>query len=80
MENRPGLLERWSVDTWLDAVAAGYGVGVTSEATAYHHGRSVVSFRQITDRPQVPVRLVWRRDQEPTGMNRLVKEVTKLYE
>lgn len=76
---QPKFLERSNVNTWLDAIAAGYGVGITSEATAYHHGRSGVSFRPVKDGPSLKVRLVWRRDDRPAGLGDLINDVTRLY-
>lgn len=78
-DTQPEFLERSGVDTWLDAIAAGYGVGVTSEATAYHHGRSGVSFRPVKDAPSLAVQLIWRRDQQPAGLNDLIDDVRTLY-
>lgn len=75
----PAFIERSSVDTWLDAIAAGQGVGITSVATAYHHGRSGVSFRPVKDSANLTVRLIWRRDHEPPGLRYLTNDIRQLY-
>ncbi|WP_256839881.1 LysR family transcriptional regulator [Ornithinimicrobium faecis] len=77
--HQPQFIESSDVDTWLDAIAAGRGVGTTAEATAHHHPRPGVHYRLIKDGPRIPVRLVWRRDEEPTGLVELVDAVTRLY-
>jgi len=78
--SRPaGFLEATDVDSWLDAIAAGRGVGTTAEATAHHHGRPGVAYRPITDGPRIPVRLAWWRDDRPTGLRELVDAATALY-
>lgn len=72
-------LESTDVDHWLDAIAAGRGVGTTAEATAHHHSRHGVTFRPVKDGPRVPVRLAWWRDSVPSGLGDLVDAVTRLY-
>lgn len=75
----PQFLEVSEVDTWLDAIAAGRGVGTTAEATAHHHPRRGVTYRRVKDGPRIPVRLVWWRDEEPAGLPELIDAVTQLY-
>ncbi|MFT3662181.1 MAG: LysR family transcriptional regulator [Gordonia sp. (in: high G+C Gram-positive bacteria)] len=75
----PTFAEATDVDTWLDAIAAGRGVGTTAEATADHHPRPGVAYRPINDGPRIPVHLVWRRDERPTGLSQLIDMVTALY-
>ncbi|OAB88760.1 LysR family transcriptional regulator [Janibacter melonis] len=72
-------LESTDVDHWLDAIAAGRGVGTTAEATEHHHSRHGVTFRPVKDGPRVPVRLAWWRDSVPSGLGDLVDAVTRLY-
>ena len=57
----PTFIESADVDSWLDAIAAGRGVG------------------PLKDGPRIPVRLVWRRDARPPGLDDLVHTVTELY-
>lgn len=76
---RPRFVESTDVDSWLDAIAAGRGVGTTAEATAHHHPRPGVSYRPITDGPRIAVRLAWWDDHRPDGLGDLVDAVTRLY-
>jgi DNA-binding transcriptional LysR family regulator len=78
-DHLPRFLESNDVDSWLDAIAAGRGVGITAEATAHHHPRPGVTYRPIKDGPRIPVKLVWWSDHRPTGLHDLVDAVTQLY-
>lgn len=78
-EHPPRFIESTDVDSWLDTIAAGRGVGTTAEATAHHHMRSGVSYRPIKDGPRIPVRLAWWHDHRPHGLADLVDAVTRLY-
>lgn len=73
------FIESGDVDSWLDVIAAGRGVGTTAEATAHHHLRPGVTYRPIKDGPRVPVRLAWWRDHRSDGLGDLVDAVTRLY-
>lgn len=75
----PAFVESTDVDSWLDAIAAGRGVGTTAQATADHHPRPGVTYRPIKDGPRIAVRLVWLRDARPPGLDELVHTVTELY-
>lgn len=78
-DHAPRFVESFDVDSWLDAIAAGRGVGTTAEATAHHHPRPGVTYRPVKDGPRIPVRLVWWRDHQPTGLADLVDAATQLY-
>lgn len=78
-DRRPRFVESTDVDSWLDAIAAGRGVGTTAEATAHHHLRPGVTYRPIKDGPRIPVRLAWWHDHRPPGLGDLVDAVTRLY-
>jgi DNA-binding transcriptional LysR family regulator len=78
-DHPPRFIESTDVDGWLDAIAAGRGVGTTAEATAHHHPRPGVTYRPIKDGPRIPVRLAWWRDHHPNGLSDLVDAVTQLY-
>lgn len=78
-DHTPRFIESTDVDTWLDAIAAGRGVGTTAEATAHHHPRPGVTYRPIKDGPRIAVRLAWWRDNQPNGLRDLVDAVTQLY-
>lgn len=67
------------VDEWLDAIAAGEGVGTTSEATRAHYPRPGVTYRLIADGPRIPVSIAWRTDDPPPSVHSLVDLTTKLY-
>lgn len=72
-------IEAPNADAWFDLIAAGRGVGTTSEATAHHHPRPEITYRPIKDGPRIPVRLIWWRDHRPAGLDDLVSAVTELY-
>lgn len=78
-ERSPRFVESSDVDSWLDAIAGGRGVGVTADATAHHHPRPGVSYRPIKDGSRIPVRLMWWRDERPPRLADLVDAVTRLY-
>lgn len=68
-----------SVDGWLDAITAGRGVGVSTEATSHHHQRAGVRYRLIEDAPPVGVYLAWHRGDSIPGLERLREALTSLY-
>jgi DNA-binding transcriptional LysR family regulator len=76
---QPKFIESADVDTWLDAIAAGRGVGTTADATAHHHRRAGVTYKPIKDGPRIAVRLAWWHDQRPHGLDDLIDVVTRLY-
>lgn len=78
-DHQPDLVEVSDVDGWLDAIAAGRGVGTTAQATAHHHPRPKVVYRPVKDGPRIPVRLAWWQDNPPTGLHDLIDAVTRLY-
>ncbi|GJJ18604.1 LysR family transcriptional regulator [Mycolicibacterium mageritense] len=78
-EHQPKFIESTNIDSWLDAIAAGRGVGTTAEATAHHHPRPGVIYRPIKDGPRIAVRLVWRHDDRPDGLDDLIDAITRLY-
>jgi DNA-binding transcriptional LysR family regulator len=78
-DHLPQFIESTDVDSWLDAIAAGRGVGTTAEATAHHHLRPGVTYRPIKDGPRIAVRLAWWHDHRPNGLRDLVDAVTRLY-
>jgi DNA-binding transcriptional LysR family regulator len=78
-QHQPQFVESSDIDNWLDAIAAGRGVGTTAEATAYHHSRAGVTYRPIKDGPRIPVRLAWWHDHRPHGLDDLIDAITRLY-
>lgn len=78
-ERQPRFIESGDVDSWLDAIAGGRGVGTTAEATAHHHARPGISFREVKDGPRIAVRIAWRRGEQPAGLRELVDLATGLY-
>lgn len=75
----PRIIETSDVESWLDAIAGGRGVGTTAQATSHHHARPGITYRPIKDGPRIPVRLAWWRDHRPPGLEDLVSAVTRLY-
>lgn len=61
------------VDEWLTFIAAGDGVGVTSEATAHQYPRPGVAYRQVRDAPPITVRLAWWRRNPPARLADLIE-------
>lgn len=78
-DHPPRFVESSDVDDWLNAIAAGHGVGTTAEATAYHHPRPGITYRPVKDGPRIPVRLAWWRDDPPDGLTDVIDAVTGLY-
>lgn len=78
-ERLPRFIESNDVDGWLDAIAAGRGVGTTASATAAHHARPGIVYRPVKDGPRIAVRLTWWRDARPNGLDELIDAVTRLY-
>lgn len=54
-EHQPKFIESTNTDSWLDANAAGRGVGTTAEANAHHHPCPGVVYRPIKDGPRIAV-------------------------
>lgn len=75
----PRFVESSDMEDWLNAIAAGHGVGLTAEATAYHHPPPGITFRPVKDGPRVPVRLAWWRGYPPDGLADIIDAVTRLY-
>lgn len=67
------------VDDWLDAIAAGRGVGTTAEATAEHYPRPGVVYRPIRDAPPIPVRLAWWKDDPHPATRDVLELLSSLY-
>ena len=65
--------------SWLDAIAAGRGVGITTEATAHQHRPIGLRYLPITDAPAVQVRLAWPRGQDIAGLSHLQEILHSLY-
>ncbi|MEV6634449.1 LysR family transcriptional regulator [Actinoplanes sp. NPDC051470] len=78
---RPRVIRRTgSVDEWLTTIAANQAVGVTPEATAQQNPRPGVAYRALRGAPPITVRLAWRADSPPTGLDELIAAVRRLYE
>ncbi len=76
---RPEVEEIHELDDWLDAIAAGRCVGVTTEGTTTQYRRQGVIFRCLRDAPPVPVRLLWWRDDMHPATSEVVGLLTELY-
>lgn len=68
------------VDEWLNLIAAGEAIGITSEATIRQHPRPGVSYRPVRDAQPVPVWLAWWRDDKPAEADALIGLARELYE
>jgi DNA-binding transcriptional LysR family regulator len=68
-----------SVDQWLDAIAAGRGVGLATRATAEQHRPIGLRYVPITDAPNTEVRLCWPRGQDLIGLHSLGEILRDLY-
>lgn len=68
-----------SVDYWLDAIAAGRGVGVTTRATADQHRPIGLRYVPISDAPDVDVRLCWPLGRDVSGLSSVVTIMRSLY-
>lgn len=73
------IVHTGDVDEWLDAIAAGEGVGTTAEATRAHYPRPGVVYRLVSDGPRIPVSIAWRKDDPPPHVHALVDLVCALY-
>ncbi|WP_166429899.1 LysR family transcriptional regulator [Nesterenkonia sphaerica] len=67
------------MDQWLDAIAAGRGVGVATRATAEQHRPIGVRYAPINDAPRAEVRLCWPRGHSLRGLHSLEGILRDLY-
>src|SRR5262245_13333669 len=77
--NRPELADIHELDDWLDVIAAGRCVGVTTESTTTQYRRQGIIFRRLRDAPPVPVRLLWWRDDVHPATSHVIGLLTELY-
>jgi len=75
----PPLTWSGDVEEWLDLIAAGDAIGVTSEATAHHLPRPGVVFVPIEDAPPMEVRLAWHRNHRHPASGRIARAVRAAY-
>jgi DNA-binding transcriptional LysR family regulator len=78
-DSRPEVEEIHELDDWLDVIAAGRCVGVTTESTTAQYRREGVIFRPLRDAPPVPVRLVWWRDDKHPATSDVIGLLAELY-
>lgn len=71
----PPLVYTGDVEEWLDLIAAGDAIGVTSEATAHHLPRPGVVFVPISDAPPMEVRLAWHRNHRHPATGRIARVI-----
>ena len=62
-----------ALDEWLNVIAAGQAVGMTSVATVEQYPRPGIVYRPVRDAPPVPVWLAWWRDDPPPLHKTLVR-------
>lgn len=67
------------IEDWLNLIAAGQAIGISSEATARQHLRPGVVYRPVRDAQPLPVWLAWWRDSPPPRISSLVQLVCDLY-
>ncbi|NMI01745.1 LysR family transcriptional regulator [Pseudonocardia acidicola] len=59
---RPGTVVRVrNVDEWMEAIAAGRGIGLTPASTGRLYSHPAIRYRLIADAPLVPITLAWPR-------------------
>ncbi|RXZ46950.1 LysR family transcriptional regulator [Agromyces binzhouensis] len=75
----PRLTSSGDVEEWLDLIAAGDAIGVTSEATAHHLPRPGVVFVPIDDAPPMEVRIAWHRNHRHPSTGRITRAVRAAY-
>lgn len=75
----PAMLDTHDVDDWLDLIASGTAVGVTTEATAHHYPRPDVRYLSIVDAPPVGVSVAWRAGAKPREADELVELVSSQF-
>lgn len=77
----PGAFRRVdSTDEWLTLIAAGQAIGLTSGATAAQYARVGLAFRTVVDAPQVPVWLIWWREDPPWFIDELSDVIRAEYQ
>ncbi|GAB2745812.1 LysR family transcriptional regulator [Kitasatospora kifunensis] len=52
-----------NLEEWLEAIAAGRGIGLSGESTSMLHPHPWVVYRPVSDAPLLPVVLAWAGDQ-----------------
>lgn len=67
-----------NVDDWMNLVAAGEVIGMTSQATAAHHPRPGVVFRLVRDAPPITVYVAWKLAAPPAAGDELVERARAL--
>ncbi|MEV5807187.1 LysR family transcriptional regulator [Streptomyces parvulus] len=67
------------IDDWLDVIATGRFVGVTSQATAVQHHRADIVHRPLRDASAVPVHLIWHPQDSHPATQAAVALASRLY-
>jgi len=78
-QRTPELAMTEDIDEWLDQIAEGRIIGITSVATAHHQPRPGVVFLPIEDAEPIRVRLVWRRGSTHPARERLIAHLRQAY-
>ncbi|MFW8746120.1 LysR substrate-binding domain-containing protein, partial [Mesorhizobium japonicum] len=73
------MLEIDEVEDWLDLIAAGAAVGVTSAATLEHQPRGDLRAVPISDAPELPVALAWPSGHRTPAVDELAELLRGLY-
>ena len=69
-----------STEDWLSLIGSGQAVGMTPEATKFHHPRPGVVYRPVVDAEPVAVRIAWWRDEAPPGLGELLEMARTAYD
>ncbi len=79
-DHRPGeIIATHDIDDWLDLIAAGSAVGLTSEATVAQYPRPGVAYRPVRDAPPITVALAWWRGDRHPATAAVVELLSELY-
>ncbi|WP_162150202.1 LysR family transcriptional regulator [Arthrobacter sp. H14] len=73
------IVETVDTDHWLETIAMGKAVGVTSEATAAHFPRRDVRYVPVKDAPGIPVWVMWPEDNLHPYVERLTALIEQVY-
>jgi DNA-binding transcriptional LysR family regulator len=78
-DHTPAIEVIHELDDWLDVIASGRCIGVTTEATTTQYRRRGITFRRLRDAPSVAVRLLWWHDDVHPAAPKVVGLLTELY-
>ena len=68
-----------TVEDWVNVIAAGHAVGMTTVATSKQFRHPDIAYRPMRDVPDVTVSLAWRRGEAPHHVHELVDVVREVF-